>query len=83
MVTWPEPSKVLSTVALVYAGMFGAALFVLSVDTFAINAGQKIGFVYGKNPDAVKSIFKLPKFLDPGAANQVELETPPPFAVDQ
>jgi hypothetical protein len=34
--------------------------------------GQKVGFVYGKNPNAVKSRLKLPAIFDPGAANNAE-----------
>jgi hypothetical protein len=80
LVTWPTPSKVASTTALVYAGMLGSAMLVLGVDTAAITLGQKVGFVYGKNPDAVKSRFKLPAIFDPGAANQVQDPSPFPKA---
>jgi len=80
LVTWPTPGKVASTTLLVYAGMLGSAILVLGLDTAAITAGQKIGFVYGKNPNAVKSRFKLPAIFDPGAANQVEDPSPFPKA---
>jgi len=71
-VTWPAPGKVASTTALVFAGMLGSAILVLSLDTAAITVGQKVGFVYGKNPNAVKSRLKLPAIFDPGAANNAE-----------